>query len=38
MAVTALGPDRASARTAAYAAADMITFEGRQMRRDIAHD
>jgi phosphoribosylamine--glycine ligase len=38
LAVTALGPDRASARTAAYAAADMITFEGRQMRRDIAHD
>jgi phosphoribosylamine--glycine ligase len=36
--VTALGPDRASARAAAYAAAEMIEFEGRQMRRDIAHD
>jgi phosphoribosylamine--glycine ligase len=34
--VTALGPDPASARGAAYAAADQITFEGRQMRRDIA--
>ena len=34
--VTALGPDAASAREAAYAAADMIHFEGRQMRRDIA--
>jgi phosphoribosylamine--glycine ligase len=34
--VTALGPDAASARDAAYAAADMIHFEGRQMRRDIA--
>jgi len=34
--VTALGSDAASAREAAYAAADMIHFEGRQMRRDIA--
>ena len=34
--VTALGPDPASARDAAYAAADQITFEGRQMRGDIA--
>ena len=34
--VTALGPDPASARDAAYAAADQITFEGRQLRRDIA--
>ena len=34
--VTALGGDPASARDAAYAAADMIQFEGRQMRRDIA--
>ena len=34
--VTALGTDAASAREAAYAAADMIHFDGRQMRRDIA--
>jgi phosphoribosylamine--glycine ligase len=34
--VTALGPDAAAARYAAYAAADRITFEGRQLRRDIA--
>jgi phosphoribosylamine--glycine ligase len=34
--VTALGSDAASARDAAYAAADRITFEGRQMRRDVA--
>ncbi len=34
--VTALGADATSARDAAYAAADMIHFEGRQMRRDIA--
>ena len=34
--VTALGAGAASAREAAYAAADMIQFEGRQMRRDIA--
>jgi phosphoribosylamine--glycine ligase len=34
--VTALGAGAADARAAAYAAADMITFEGRQLRRDIA--
>jgi phosphoribosylamine--glycine ligase len=34
--VTALGDDPAAARDAAYAAADMIAFEGRQLRRDIA--
>ena len=34
--VTALGADTAAAREAAYAAADLITFEGRQLRRDIA--
>jgi phosphoribosylamine--glycine ligase len=34
--VTALGADAAAARAAAYAAADQITFEGRQLRRDIA--
>jgi phosphoribosylamine--glycine ligase len=34
--VTALGAGPADARAAAYAAVDMITFEGRQLRRDIA--
>jgi phosphoribosylamine--glycine ligase len=34
--VTALGEDPAGARDAAYAAADMIEFAGRQLRRDIA--
>jgi phosphoribosylamine---glycine ligase len=34
--VTALGADAASARAAAYAAADMIEFDGKQLRRDIA--
>jgi len=34
--LTALGEDRAAARSAAYAAAGMITFAGAQMRRDIA--
>ncbi len=34
--VTALGEDRAAARAAAYAAAEMIEFDGRQLRRDIA--
>jgi len=34
--VTALGDDAAAARSAAYAAADKIAFEGRQLRRDIA--
>jgi phosphoribosylamine--glycine ligase len=36
LSVTGLGPDAASAREAAYAAADMIEFDGKQMRRDIA--
>jgi phosphoribosylamine-glycine ligase len=36
LSVTALGPDPATARVDAYAAADMIEFDGRQMRRDIA--
>jgi phosphoribosylamine---glycine ligase len=34
--VTALGADAAEARAAAYAAADVIQFDGRQMRSDIA--
>jgi phosphoribosylamine--glycine ligase len=34
--VTALGDDPASARAAAYAAAQMIDFAGKQMRTDIA--
>jgi phosphoribosylamine--glycine ligase len=34
--VTGLGDDPGVARDAAYAAADLITFEGRQLRRDIA--
>jgi phosphoribosylamine--glycine ligase len=34
--VTGLGIDAAGAREAAYAAADMIEFEGKQLRRDIA--
>jgi phosphoribosylamine--glycine ligase len=34
--VTALGDDAAAARKAAYAAADLIQFEGRQLRSDIA--
>ena len=34
--VTALGADAAAARESAYAAADMIEFDGKQMRRDIA--
>jgi phosphoribosylamine--glycine ligase len=33
--VTALGADPAAARTAAYAAAEMVQFRGRQLRRDI---
>jgi phosphoribosylamine--glycine ligase len=36
LSVTALGPDVAAARTAAYAAADMIDFPGKQLRRDVA--
>ena len=34
--VTALGPDPGAARDAAYAGADMIDFQGKQLRRDIA--
>jgi phosphoribosylamine---glycine ligase len=34
--VTGLGPDLRSAREAAYAAAEMISFDGMQLRRDIA--
>jgi phosphoribosylamine--glycine ligase len=34
--LTALGADADSARAAAYAAADMIEFDGKQLRRDIA--
>ena len=34
--VTGLGEDAGSAREAAYAAARMISFEGMQMRSDIA--
>jgi phosphoribosylamine---glycine ligase len=34
--VTALGADPGSARDAAYAAAEMISFDGMQFRRDIA--
>jgi phosphoribosylamine--glycine ligase len=34
--VTALGTDTAAARASAYAAAEMIQFDGRQLRRDIA--
>jgi phosphoribosylamine---glycine ligase len=34
--VTGLGAWPGQARDAAYAAADLITFEGRQLRRDIA--
>src|SRR5205807_9253444 len=36
LSVTALGADAANARDAAYAAADMIEFPGKQLRRDIA--
>ena len=34
--VTALGDDAQRARAAAYAAADVIDFDGKQLRRDIA--
>ncbi|MGK2939570.1 MAG: phosphoribosylamine--glycine ligase [Solirubrobacteraceae bacterium] len=34
--VTAVGADPAAARAAAYAGVDAITFDGRQVRRDIA--
>jgi phosphoribosylamine---glycine ligase len=36
LSVTALGADAAAARDDAYAAADMIEFDGKQLRRDIA--
>jgi phosphoribosylamine---glycine ligase len=36
LSATALGDDAAAARDGAYAAADMIEFDGRQLRRDIA--
>ena len=36
LSVTALGETVADARATAYAAAEMIEFDGRQMRRDIA--
>ena len=36
LSVTAVGDDAAAARSGAYAAADMIQFSGRQLRRDIA--
>jgi phosphoribosylamine--glycine ligase len=34
--VTGFGPDAESARRAAYAGAEMISFEGMRLRRDIA--
>ena len=36
LSVTALGPTPTKCRAAAYAAANVIHFEGKQMRRDIA--
>jgi phosphoribosylamine--glycine ligase len=36
LAVTGVGPGPAAARDRAYAAADLINFDGRQLRRDIA--
>jgi phosphoribosylamine--glycine ligase len=36
LSVTGLGDDTAAARERAYAAADMVDFQGRQLRRDIA--
>jgi phosphoribosylamine--glycine ligase len=36
LSVTALGTDAAAGRAEAYAAAGMIEFNGRQLRRDIA--
>jgi phosphoribosylamine---glycine ligase len=36
LSVTALGADAGAARDCAYAAADMIEFSGKQLRRDIA--
>jgi phosphoribosylamine---glycine ligase len=37
LAVTAMATDLPAAIAAAYEAADMIQFEGRQLRRDIGH-
>ena len=34
--VTGMGPTPAAARDRAYAAADKIDFDGKQLRRDIA--
>jgi phosphoribosylamine--glycine ligase len=36
LSVTAVGDDTAAARAEAYAAAEMISFHGKQMRHDIA--
>jgi phosphoribosylamine--glycine ligase len=36
LSVTGLGDGTAAARERAYAAADMVAFDGRQLRRDIA--
>ncbi len=36
LSVTALGTSPTRSRAAAYAAANMIHFEGKQMRNDIA--
>jgi phosphoribosylamine--glycine ligase len=36
LSVTGLGADAAAARESAYAAADMIEFDGKQLRHDIA--
>jgi phosphoribosylamine--glycine ligase len=36
LSVTALGSDAPDARAGAYAAADRIEFDGKQLRRDIA--
>ncbi len=36
--MTALGDDAEAARAAAYAAADVIDFDGKQLRRDIASE
>jgi phosphoribosylamine--glycine ligase len=36
LSVTALGEDAAAARSDAYAAAEMIDFAGKQVRRDVA--
>jgi phosphoribosylamine---glycine ligase len=36
LSVTGLGADARAARASAYAAADVIAFDGKQLRRDIA--